>query len=151
MTVALRRAWAPDLDAPTLYALLALRVEVFVVEQHCPYPELDGRDLEAQTRHFWLESIGGQVISTLRLLQERQDHGPVFRIGRVCTRAAERGRGHTSRLMTAALAEVADRPCRISAQTYLADMYARYGFRIDGAEFDEDGIAHVPMLREVSR
>ena len=60
VTVALRRAWARDLDAPTLYALLRLRVEVFVVEQTCPYPELDGRDLEPQTRHFWLESPAGE-------------------------------------------------------------------------------------------
>ncbi len=53
---ALRRSWAKDLDVPTLYALLKLRVEVFVVEQACPYPELDGRDLFAETRHFWLEA-----------------------------------------------------------------------------------------------
>jgi ElaA protein len=148
VTVALRRAPARDLDAPTLYALLALRVEVFVVEQACPYPELDGRDLEAQTRHFWLESPGGEVISTLRLLEDHQNGTTVFRIGRVCTKASERGRGHTNRLMRAALDEVGDRPCRISAQTYLSDMYARHGFVVDGAEFDEDGIAHVPMLRE---
>lgn len=147
MTVALRRAWATDLDARTMYALLALRVEVFVVEQECPYPELDGRDLEPQTRHFWLETPAGQVISTLRLLEDHPDGDTVFRIGRVCTQAAERGRGHTTRLMRAALAEVGDQPCRISAQTYLADMYAGFGFTVAGAEFDEDGIAHVPMLR----
>lgn len=70
MTTALRRAWAKDLDAPTLYELLKLRVEVFVVEQACPYPELDGRDLLAETRHFWLEKPDGEVISTLRLMEE---------------------------------------------------------------------------------
>lgn len=147
MTVALHRAWARDLNAPTLYALLALRVEVFVVEQACPYPELDGRDLESQTRHFWLEKSDGEVISVLRLLEDHPGGETVFRIGRVCTKASERGHGYTNRLMAAALAEVGDQPCRISAQTYLADMYARYGFAIDGAEFDEDGIAHVPMSR----
>ena len=151
MTVALRRAWARDLDAPTLYGLLSLRVEVFVIEQSCPYPELDGRDLEPHTRHFWLEKPGGEVISVLRLLEDHPGDETVFRIGRVCTRASERGRGHTARLMQAALTEVADSPCRISAQTYLADMYARYGFAVAGAEFDEDGIAHVPMLREARR
>ena len=52
----LRRVWAKDLDAQTLYELLKLRVEVFVVEQAIPYPELDGRDLLAETRHFWLET-----------------------------------------------------------------------------------------------
>lgn len=151
MTVALRWAWGQDLDAPTLYALLSLRVEVFVVEQSCPYPELDGRDLEPQTRHFWLEKAGGEVISVLRLLEEHSDEETVFRIGRVCTGARERGRGYTARLMRAALAQVDDDPCWISAQTYLADMYARYGFVVAGAEFDEDGIAHVPMLREGRR
>ena len=151
MTVELRRAWAGDLDAATLYALLSLRVEVFVVEQNCPYPELDGRDLEPQTRHFWLENDSGAVVSTLRLLEDQTGGETQFRIGRVCTRADERGRGHTTCLMDAALAEIGDRPCRISAQTYLAEMYARHGFVSCGAEFDEDGIAHVPMLREGRR
>ena len=50
MTVALRRSWAKDLDAATLYELLKLRVEVFVVEQATPYPELDGRDLDGYYR-----------------------------------------------------------------------------------------------------
>ena len=147
MTVELRRAWARDLDAPTLYALLRLRVEVFVVEQNCPYPELDGRDLEPQTLHFWLESPSGAVISTLRMLEDQEGGATAFRIGRVCTRASERGRGHTTRLMNAALADIGEHPCRISAQTYLAQMYARHGFVPDGPEFDEDGIAHVPMVR----
>lgn len=144
MTLALRRCWGQDLDAATLYALLRLRVEVFVVEQSCPYLEVDGRDLDAQTRHYWLEAAGGEVISTLRLLAEQDG----FRIGRVCTRVADRGRGHTARLMQAALADIGPHPCRISAQTYLAGMYARHGFTTDGPEFDEDGIAHVPMVRE---
>lgn len=147
MTVELHRAWARDLDAPALYALLRLRVEVFVVEQRCPYPELDGRDLEPQTRHFWLEKPCGTVVSTLRLLEDGPGCPTVFRIGRVCTEASERGRGHTARLMSAALAEVGDHPCRITAQSYLAEMYARHGFVTDGTEFDEDGIAHIPMLR----
>ena len=147
MTVELLRSWARDLDAPTLYALLRLRVDVFVVEQNCPYPELDGRDMEPQTRHFWLQSRSGAVVSTLRLLEDDPDGTTAFRIGRVCTEASERGLGHTTRLMNAALAEVGDAPCRISAQTYLAPMYRRLGFVADGPEFDEDGIAHVPMLR----
>lgn len=70
MTEALRRVWAKDLDARALYELLKLRVEVFVVEQACPYPELDGRDLLAETRHFWLETPDGEVTCTLRLMEE---------------------------------------------------------------------------------
>lgn len=151
MTAALRRCRGTDLDAATLYALLALRVEVFVVEQSCPYPELDGRDLDPATRHYWLESDGAEVISTLRLLEERSGDTAVFRIGRVCTRADRRGHGHSGRLMEAALSEVGDRTCRLSAQTYLTGMYARRGFSPDGEEFLDDGIAHLPMVREAPR
>ena len=151
MTVALRRVWAQDLDAATLYALLKLRVEVFVVEQACPYPELDGRDLLADTRHFWLEEPDSQVICTLRLMEEHAGGTKVFRIGRVCTKREARGHGHTTRLMQAALAEVGDFPCRIDAQTYLEEMYGRLGFVRHGDEFVEDGIPHVPMIRPGTR
>ena len=162
MTVSLRRCWGRDLDAATLYDLLKLRVEVFVVEQACPYPELDGSDLSAQTRHFWLEEKSGEVIATLRLIEGGPIEGGLiegslieggpggrrqFRIGRVCTRAAARGHGYATRLLQAALADVGADPCALNAQTYLIDMYARHGFVVDGDEFCEDGIPHVPMLR----
>src|SRR2546423_1066063 len=57
--VILHVAGFDELSAGTLYALLRLRVDVFVVEQRCPYPELDGRDTEPGTRHVWLASEGG--------------------------------------------------------------------------------------------
>ena len=135
------------MDAATLYELLKLRVEVFVVEQACPYPELDGRDLLPETRHFWLEGEHGEVVSTLRLMEEHTGGDKAFRIGRVCTKREHRGHGHTHRLLAAALAEVGDYECRIDAQTYLAEMYGRHGFVTDGAEFLEDGIPHVAMVR----
>src|SRR5690606_15538749 len=59
-----------ELDAATLYALLRLRVDVFVVEQQCPYPELDGRDTEPTTRHLWLGPAATQPLSYLRILAE---------------------------------------------------------------------------------
>lgn len=147
MTVALRRCWGKDLDTATLYELLKLRVEVFVVEQACPYPELDGRDLQSQTRHFWLQCQAGEVISVLRLMEENPNGNKLFRIGRVCTKQSVRGGGHATRLLQAALADVGEHPCHISAQTYLVEMYARHGFVVAGDEFVEDGIPHVPMLR----
>ena len=147
MTVALHLCWGKDLDATTLYELLKLRVEVFVVEQACPYPELDGRDLQSQTRHFWLQEPTGEVISTLRLMEENPNGHKLFRIGRVCTKHAARGQGHTARLMAAALADVGEHRCEINAQTYLIEMYAQHGFVVDGDEFLEDGIPHVPMVR----
>ncbi len=148
MTAPLHRCWGQDLDTATLYELLKLRVEVFVVEQSCPYPELDGQDLQSQVRHLWLEGVSGEVISALRLIEENPEGRTLFRIGRVCTKSSERGRGHSTRLIQAALAEVGEHPCRLNAQSYLVDMYARHGFVTDGEEFHEDGIAHTPMLRE---
>jgi ElaA protein len=147
MTIALRRSWSKDLDARTLYELLKLRVEVFVVEQATPYPELDGRDLLAETRHFWLERPDGEVVSTLRLMEEHPGGHKGFRIGRVCTKRGARGQGHANRLMQAALAEVGDYPCHVDAQTYLEDMYRHLGFVRAGEEFLDDGIPHVPMVR----
>lgn len=141
----LHRAWAADLDTATLYKLLLLRVAVFVVEQQCAYPELDGRDLNNDTRHIWLEQ-DGQVICTARLL-ELHEGGNEFRLGRLCTAAGFRGQGHTKRVLQAALAEVGDTPCRLDAQSYLVQMYAKHGFAPDGAEFVQDGIAHTPMRR----
>ena len=70
-----------------------------------------------------------------------------LKCGRVCTMRRARGRGHTTRLLQAALAEVGDYPCRIDAQTYLEPMYGQHGFVRDGAEFVEDGVPHVPMVR----
>src|SRR5690606_34048120 len=71
-----------ELDAPTLYRLLKLRVDVFVVEQKCAYPELDGRDLEPETRHLWIEDGAGAPLAYLRVLREPDG---AARIGRVVT------------------------------------------------------------------
>ncbi|WP_447003756.1 GNAT family N-acetyltransferase [Saccharothrix isguenensis] len=141
----LRRQWSADLTPAQLYAVLKLRGEVFVVEQNCPYPELDGRDLEPGTRHFWLEPEGSAVPEAyLRLLEEPAGG---YRIGRVCTARAARGRGYSCRLMEAALAEVGQAGCVLDAQTCLADFYGSFGFDPQGAEFMEDGIPHLRMRR----
>jgi len=145
VNLAVRRSWSADLDNATLYALLALRVEIFVVEQNCPYPELDGLDLLPDTRHLWLAG-DGKVVCTLRLMQLDRER-PDFRIGRLCTAKVARGQGLARRLMHTALAEVGAAPCRVHAQSHLAGFYRDLGFAEDGEEFTEDGILHVPMLR----
>jgi ElaA protein len=135
-----------ELDAGTLYALLRLRVDVFVVEQTCPYPETDGRDTEPGTRHVWFADRG-QPVGYLRILAE-PDGGA--RIGRVCVARLARGSGLARRLMNAALDRVGDRPCVLDAQSHLAGFYAGFGFRPAGPEFVEDGIPHIPMRRPAS-
>lgn len=132
-----------DLDAATAYRLWQLRVDVFVVEQGCAYPELDGRDLEVTTRHVWVERDGAPV-AYLRVLDEPGG----CRIGRVCVAAHARGTGLADALMRQALHEVGARRCELHAQSYLAGWYARWGFAVTGAEFLDDGIPHVPMARE---
>jgi ElaA protein len=132
-----------ELDAYTLYALLRLRAEVFVVEQDCAYLDLDGLDTETATRHLWLERAG-EPVGYLRILA-LPDGGR--RIGRVAVAKAARGEGLAARLMEAALEQVGDRPCDLNAQSYLVDFYRRYGFTPAAAEFLDDGIPHTPMAR----
>ena len=131
-----------DLDARTAYRLWQLRESVFVVEQQCPYAELDGRDVEAGTRHVWVE-LDGSPIGYLRVL----DDGPVARIGRVLVAPAHRGTGVSTLLMTTALHVVGDRRSCLDAQSPLAHWYATFGYEQAGPEFVEDGIPHVPMAR----
>jgi ElaA protein len=146
VSAVLHREWAPDLSPQRLYALLRLRVDVFVIEQNCPYQELDGRDLDQHTRHFWIESEGDPEIplAYLRLLEE-SDGG--FRVGRVCTALDARGRGLSRRLMEAALADIGDAPAVLDSQVQVAGLYATFGFQPVSDEFLEDGIPHVTMRR----
>jgi ElaA protein len=137
-----RNAPTAELDPITLYGILQLRVDVFVVEQNCPYRELDGRDLEPATRQLWVGS-GGGVDATLRLLADPDGRA---RIGRVATASRARGHGLGALLMSAALSLTGGRDVVLDAQTQLAGWYARFGFAADGPEFVEDGIPHVPML-----
>lgn len=139
---------APTAEVPplVLYALLRLRVDVFVVEQECAYPELDGRDVEPTAVQFWAAE-DDRVLATLRLLHDPEGRGEDRRIGRVATAAGARGRGLAGELIERALARCEARTVRLDAQSHLAGWYGRFGFAPDGPEFLEDGIPHVPMIR----
>lgn len=137
-----RFATGDELSVDLLYALLALRAEVFVVEQECPYPDLDGRDLSPDTGHFWLPA-DGEPRAYLRLLRESEG----WRIGRVCTAKEVRGTGLAARLLAAAMARVGDAEVVLHAQTHAQRFYRRFGFEPEGEPFDEDGIEHITMRR----
>ncbi|MEU7944494.1 GNAT family N-acetyltransferase [Micromonospora taraxaci] len=143
-TTEVRAASFADLDTHTFHDLLKLRIDVFVVEQNCPYPELDGRDVEPGTRHLWLTD-GGAPLAYLRILA---DPDGTARIGRVVVAPKARGGGHAGRLMTAALEVVGDRPSVLDAQSHLVGFYRRHGFAVSGPEYVEDGIPHTPMRRD---
>jgi ElaA protein len=139
-------AGVDDLPVRTAYDVWRLRQQVFVVEQDCPYPDLDGRDLESTTRHVVLvDDDGGRdaVVGTLRVL----DDGGWARIGRVVVAPSARGRGLAAVMMDEAMALCGDREVRLDAQTGLTSFYEGYGFVVTGPAFDEDGIMHVPMSR----
>jgi ElaA protein len=131
------------LDPLTAYSLWKLRQDVFVVEQSCPYPDLDGRDLAPETRHVVMEDDGGAVLGCARVLDDEDE----WRIGRVALHRTVRGQGWADRLMQAALAVCPDRDIVLDAQAPLARWYATFGFEVCGPEFLEDGIPHLPMVR----
>jgi ElaA protein len=138
----LRQAPFAVLTGREVYGLCRLRVDVFVVEQQCPYPELDGRDLEPTTVHLWFEADGVPV-ATIRVLREATG----WAIGRVATAADWRGRGLAAQLMGAGMALCGDEPIVLGAQAYLEAWYERFGFRRSGPDYVEDGIPHLPMRR----
>lgn len=138
----LRIASFRDLDTTTLYGILRLRSEVFVVEQKCAYNDPDGRDDEPGTRHLWF-TRSSAIRAYLRILA---DDG-VERIGRVVTAPDARGNGLAGRLISEALRVIGNRPSVLDAQAHLAGFYAKFGFEPTGPEFLEDGIPHIPMAR----
>jgi ElaA protein len=149
VTVQFRISSVALIDPLRLYDLLRLRVDVFVVEQECAYPELDGGDVETDAVMLWAEE-DEQVLATVRLLADHSDDGAdadALRIGRVATATAARGRGLAADLMRLALDRADGRLVRLDAQAHLEGWYARFGFVVDGPGFLEDGIPHVPMSR----
>lgn len=134
-----------ELSTNELYEILFERVAVFVVEQECYYPEVDGKDRQAY--HLFLED-NGEVLAYARII----DAGVQFdepAIGRGMIRTDHRGQGLARELLTRAITfikETLQAPgIRIEAQYYLREFYQSLGFEITSEPFDEDGILHVQM------
>jgi ElaA protein len=140
--VTIHVARTAELTVETLYRILRLRMDVFVVEQACPYPDLDGRDLEPATRQLWIDR-DGEVLATLRLL----DDPDAAVIGRVATAATARSAGLAGQLIDQALTLVPGRDVVLHAQARLEPWYGRFGFVRTGPDFLEDGLPHLPMRR----
>lgn len=142
----LRRS-GPGLTTGELHDILALRVNVFVVEQACPYAEIDGRDLEPTTVHWWLAEPADNRAGVAAYLRTLVEPDGTVRVGRVVTRADHRNQGLSARLITAALVEVGHQETVLAAQSHLRSFYQRFGYAVSGDEFLEDGIPHLPMRR----
>ncbi len=157
-----------QLTVHELYAILALRQRVFAVEQCCPYLDADG--LDPDCHHLWAETSagdpgadgaggsdsvratpgGGSIIAYLRVVPSLRRF-PEVSIGRVVTAPEARGTGLGRELMRRGLLLVRSLAgpvqIRIGAQARLQRFYEEFGFARASANYDEDGIPHLEMLR----
>ncbi|MBE0451707.1 MAG: GNAT family N-acetyltransferase [Clostridia bacterium] len=138
-----------ELDPKTLYEILKLRVNVFIIEQNCFYHELDDKDYYAT--HMCGYDGENRLIAYLRILDPGISFDEVS-IGRVVVAPEVRGDGIGRKLMLDALEyakEAYDSPViRISAQAYLQDFYESVGFVPASEIYLEDDIPHMDMLFE---
>jgi len=130
------------------FKVLHLRVAVFVVEQDCPYQEVDEKD--RQSFHLFGKAANGEVIAVTRILPKEVSYDEIS-IGRVALKKEYRGKGIADKLMIETLQfienEFGKQPIRISAQTYLLNYYNKHGFKQVGEDYLEDNIPHIEMLR----
>lgn len=140
-----------ELSRDELYAILAARVAVFVVEQDCPYQDLDGLDQVG----LHVSGLGGsgELYAYARVLPPQTRFAEPS-IGRVLTVQSVRGTGLGRALMRQAMAAAAQafpgQALRISAQQYLERFYCELGFETVSDPYPEDGIPHVEMFRDDS-
>lgn len=146
-----------ELGLSGLYALMTLRQEVFVVEQHCAYQDADGLDIQAHHQMAW-RPMPGQSLEALVACARILPPGLRYEqasIGRVVTAAQARGQGLGRELMQRTMARCGQlypqHGIRISAQAHLQRFYGALGFVAVGAPYDEDGIAHVSMISAPGR
>lgn len=137
-----------ELSTTELYTYLQLRVNVFIVEQACPYPELDGYDLDSYHLSFKEE---GEVLAYARILPAGIKYKNIS-IGRVIVDQKSRGQGLAKQLMQQAMAFSQEKwpnaNIQLQAQSHLKHFYGSFGFKEMSEEYDEDGIPHVDMLKK---
>ncbi|MBB4215140.1 GNAT family N-acetyltransferase [Rhizobium anhuiense] len=137
-----------ELPARELFDLMRMRVDVFVVEQNCPYPELDGKDIDALHLRL-LEDA--ELLGAARILKPYEPRDPST-IGRVVVSPAHRGKRLGDALMREAITACERlypaNPIALSAQAHLRRFYESFGFVGISQEYLEDGIPHIDMIRQ---
>lgn len=136
-----------ELTNHELYNMLRLRSEVFVVEQNCPYQDLDNKD---QKSFHLLYYVNDELAGCTRLLPSGLSYDEIS-IGRVVIAPSHRGLGLGKKLMEVSISGCEEKfgkaPIRISAQYHLSNFYQSLGFTEQGEVYDEDGIPHIEMLK----
>lgn len=146
-----------DLSLDQLYDLLKLRIDVFVVEQTCYYPDLDSNkdqlDRNKETLHL-LGYQGEHIVAYLRILAKGQSYEDYISIGRVAITAEARGSGLGHELIQEALdlcqQYFPKQNIKISAQEHLVGYYQQHGFKQVSPMYLEDDIPHVSMVKNTS-
>ena len=133
-----------DLTRDELFHILKTRMEVFVVEQECPYQDID--DVDLRSTHVWLDNCD-EIVAYLRIFLKDKD---VVQIGRVLT--TKRGQGFGKQVMLEGLQvieqEYKEKEIYLESQVYAIDFYKQFGFKVCSEEFLEDGIPHVEMRKK---
>ncbi len=141
-----------ELSSLQLYDLLQLRAAVFVVEQDCPYQDLDGLDKHPETLHLLQYSPQGKLVAYLRILAAGVSY-PDVALGRVVTDSSVRGQGLGHQLLARGLAVAKQtwpgQNLYLSAQAHLQAYYQEHGFAAVTEPYMEDGIPHVGMSWQV--
>ncbi len=137
-----------ELSTSELYEIIKARINVFVVEQNCPYPDLD--DYDKKALHLWAEQ-NGEVLAYCRIFDKNIKYNETS-IGRVLTSEKGRGKKLGKTLLSFAVKIIEMRfqtaQIRISAQDYLIKFYSDFGFIDTGKKYLEDDIYHTEMLRK---
>jgi len=150
MTITWQAKHFKALNIDELYEILKLRIDVFVVEQTCFYPDIDGIDRHKETIHLFCYQQG-KIAGYLRILAKGQSYDDYIAIGRVIVAEHVRGVGFGHKLMAEAI-EVCQQyfpkqQIKISAQEHLESFYNKHGFERVSKMYLEDDIPHIAMLR----
>jgi len=139
-----------ELSLEEFHDIIALRIQIFIIEQNCPYQEVDGKDKLAH--HLFFKNEMDEIIAVTRILPQGISYEEVA-IGRVVVHEDYRGTGLGNQLMSDSMNFVRDKygdvPVRLSAQKHLENYYGNHGFKSTGKEYLEDGIPHVEMLYNI--
>ncbi len=141
------------LSIDELYDILKLRVDVFVAEQQCPYPEIDGKDRHPETWHVTGWTLKNDLAAYLRILSP----GTSFKqagIGRIVVAEKSRGKGICKIMIQKAFDQVRSawpgQNIKIGAQVYLKEFYMSLGFQTVSEPYLEDGIPHIDMIKQMN-
>jgi len=140
-----------ELSPYQMQAMFALRQSIFIVEQNCPYPDIDGKDAQAHHLLGWFDD---KLVATLRVFESYKEYQGNASIGRICTAQSARRLGLGKIIVDKASEFInnhfSNKPTQIGAQFYLKRFYQELGFKQISEVYDEDGIEHILMLKESS-